>query len=224
MAWRYYGRAKVSNTQPVAFAICDRCGMRYNHDALHWQFDWLGPRLGNLRILVCERCLDIPFEHNRPIVVPPDPLPIRNPRPDLNQLGFAKTGVDRPSTFGPVPIIFGTAQETWPQTEGGAMDATAAVSGFRFPPTWIDNSQTLPAQTPVTVIQPGAAQQWIWLYTPYGANIEIGPVPFVPFGQLNISMGPGQAYLAFKDFGSIPSTGIAASAMSGAQPIFVAYQ
>lgn len=84
MAWRYKGHASVSPGVPRAFAICDRCGMRYQHDELRFQFDWCGPRLANLRIMVCDRCYDVPFEHNRPIVVPPDPLPIMNARPDLN--------------------------------------------------------------------------------------------------------------------------------------------
>ena len=36
----------------------------------------------NTRYLVCHTCMDKPFEHHRPIVVPPDPMPILNPRPD----------------------------------------------------------------------------------------------------------------------------------------------
>lgn len=88
MAWRYKGRAVADPGAPAAYAICDRCGFRYNQDRLHFQYDWCGPRLQNLRLLVCDRCYDRPFEHNRPIVVPPDPLPIRNPRPDLNLLTY----------------------------------------------------------------------------------------------------------------------------------------
>lgn len=55
----------------------------YNHDQLQWQWDWQqGPRLFNLRILVCPTCLDKPQESGRTIVLPPDPVPIRNPRPE----------------------------------------------------------------------------------------------------------------------------------------------
>jgi len=39
--------------------------------------------LQNLRILVCNRCLDIPQEQLRAIVLPPDPQPIINARPEL---------------------------------------------------------------------------------------------------------------------------------------------
>lgn len=49
---------------------------------MQWQFDYRGPQLQNLRILVCEHCLDKPSPFYRPIIVPPDPIPIANPRPE----------------------------------------------------------------------------------------------------------------------------------------------
>lgn len=82
MAWRFHGRATVNPSNPEAFGVCDRCGFWYNHKQLSWQFDWRGNQLTNLRILVCDICLDKPFEHYRPIVVPPDPPPIMNARPE----------------------------------------------------------------------------------------------------------------------------------------------
>ena len=30
--------------------------------------------------LVCRPCLDVPFELNRPLRLPPDPVPIKDPR------------------------------------------------------------------------------------------------------------------------------------------------
>lgn len=30
--------------------------------------------------LVCRECLDKPFELNRPLLLPPDPVPIKDPR------------------------------------------------------------------------------------------------------------------------------------------------
>lgn len=75
-------RASVSLRRPRAHAICDRCGFRYNHDELQWQFQWAGPKLQNLRLLVCKSCLDVPQEGLRTIILPPDPVPIENPRPE----------------------------------------------------------------------------------------------------------------------------------------------
>lgn len=82
MGWRFHGRASVDASNPRAFAVCDRCGFWYNRDRLTWQHDWRGSKLTNIRVLVCERCLDQPFELNRPLRLPPDPEPIKDARPD----------------------------------------------------------------------------------------------------------------------------------------------
>lgn len=74
------GRARTSATSPQAHAVCDRCGFRYNFVDLQWQYDWRGAALQNLRILVCNDCLDTPQEQLRAIVVPADPTPIVNAR------------------------------------------------------------------------------------------------------------------------------------------------
>ena len=74
------GRARVSTTNPRAFAVCDRCGCWQNHDRLSFQYEWTGTRLYNTRILVCPRCLDVPFQQLRTIVLPPDPVAILDAR------------------------------------------------------------------------------------------------------------------------------------------------
>lgn len=82
MAWRFTGRARVDPDNPKAFAVCDRCGFWYNHVDLRWQFQWMGPQLQNKRILVCSTCLDEPQENLRTIILPPDPEPVLNARPE----------------------------------------------------------------------------------------------------------------------------------------------
>jgi hypothetical protein len=74
------GRARVSTRSPQAFAVCDRCGIWNNHVNLRWQYDWAGAKLNNLRILVCDRCEDIPQQQKRAIVLTADPLPVLNAR------------------------------------------------------------------------------------------------------------------------------------------------
>jgi hypothetical protein len=76
------GKARTSRVSPQAHAICDRCGGRYNHVNLNWQYDWAGASIINKRILVCRRCLDNPQQQLRAIVLPADPMPIMNPRPE----------------------------------------------------------------------------------------------------------------------------------------------
>ena len=80
---RPHGRAQISARAPRALGVCQRCGFLYNLDQLRWQWDWkFGPRLWNLRIKVCQPCLDIPQESGRTIVLPPDPIPVAYPLPE----------------------------------------------------------------------------------------------------------------------------------------------
>lgn len=79
------GRAYTDPTAPSAPGICDRCGFKYMHSDLSWQMQFGGNQLINLRILVCDRCLDTPAEFLRAIILPPDPIPILNPRPGFYQ-------------------------------------------------------------------------------------------------------------------------------------------
>lgn len=100
MSYRGTGRASVDAEHPVAFALCDRCGAWRNRDELTWQFDYRGNALSNLRILVCSersRCNDAPQEGLRPVIIPPDPIPVKDPRieffaysEDPNNTGITK--------------------------------------------------------------------------------------------------------------------------------------
>lgn len=83
MAWRFHGRAEVNPNNPSAFGVCDRCGIWHSLRALSWQMQWSGVKLQNLRLLVCDRCLDVPQAQLKARILQPDPVAIRNPRPEL---------------------------------------------------------------------------------------------------------------------------------------------
>jgi len=85
------GRARVNPRWPQAFAICDKCGFRWNHSDLRWAFEWAGSQLQNRRFLVCSRCLDIPNPQLRAYAVPADPVPISNPRPETADMSSSFT-------------------------------------------------------------------------------------------------------------------------------------
>ena len=73
--------ARVSTTNPEAWAQCDRCSFIRNRSDLVWQVDWAGNELYNEHILVCsDRCFDTPQEQFRTIILPPDPPPVINAR------------------------------------------------------------------------------------------------------------------------------------------------
>ena len=100
------GRATISSTNPQALAICDRCGMTYNHVNLQWQFDYAGAGLINKRILVCRPCYDTPQEQLRAIVLPSDPTPIMNAR--VQDWVAAETNyqtISAPTVYDPVTGI-----------------------------------------------------------------------------------------------------------------------
>lgn len=82
MAYRFHGRAVVNPSAPRSFAVCDRCSIWHNIDDLQWQYQWAGPNLQNLRLLVCRQCMDVPQPQLKPRIISPDPLPTLNSRPE----------------------------------------------------------------------------------------------------------------------------------------------
>lgn len=80
---RPHGRARVNPLAPQAFAVCDRCGKWINHVNLRTQVEWAGVRTVDTGFRVCDGCLDVPQEQLRSLILPPDPVPIRNPRVEL---------------------------------------------------------------------------------------------------------------------------------------------
>lgn len=74
------GRARTSLTNPDSFAVSDRSGSWYNHSDMAFQYEWAGNSLVNLKLLVGIDELDIPNEQLRNLVLPPDPVPTKDPR------------------------------------------------------------------------------------------------------------------------------------------------
>lgn len=124
------GRAITNPDAPSAQFQCDRCGCWASRNMEgQFQFDWRGPRLMNIQIFVCSRCLDEPFPFFRPIIIPADPLPIINPRPaqtDTGGVGWGMGGWDTggwdlgQSPVAPGNIPPGDLNE--PQNVGGTFD------------------------------------------------------------------------------------------------------
>ncbi len=82
MTYRPHGRAIVDSTDPSAFGVCDCCGVWYNLRTLQWQLYYAGPTLQNSQMLFCPTCITDPNPNTQTIIIPPDPLPVMNARPE----------------------------------------------------------------------------------------------------------------------------------------------
>jgi hypothetical protein len=79
---RPHSRALVDRRNPRAWGVCDRCGFTYNLDELQYQYIWAGARTARTNSKVCWYCMDVLQEQIRSIVLPADPVPVENPRPE----------------------------------------------------------------------------------------------------------------------------------------------
>jgi hypothetical protein len=128
---REHGNATINPNSPTALGICDRCGFLYNHNQLQWQFAWRGPTLQNIKILVCRSCLDVSQEQLRTIVLPPDPVPIMNARPE------DYVGADNPmSGIGASPNAFLPQYSNQIGNLTGGGGVAAAFNGSINKPAW----------------------------------------------------------------------------------------
>ena len=82
MSWHHNGRARISARRPEAKAICDSCGFMYSLADLRARQQWAGMKLQTFNMLVCRTCWDVPNQQLRTIILPPDPMPVFNPRPE----------------------------------------------------------------------------------------------------------------------------------------------
>ena len=140
------GRARTNSRSPEAHAICDRCGFRYNFVSLQWQYDWRGSALQNLRILVCQPCMDTPQEQLRAIVVPADPTPIIYAR--VEDYSAAETdyrAVSGPTTIDPITGLT-VSTPVFRATEDGQNRSTQPIGA----PVGLSQNAVMPLVNKVT--------------------------------------------------------------------------
>lgn len=86
---RRFGRRKRIRpgwtNNPVGFAICDRCGLPCMYDDLRPDMQFRGGMAPVATgLMVCGNCEDVPNAYFQKQVLRPDPVPLKNPRPDDN--------------------------------------------------------------------------------------------------------------------------------------------
>jgi len=100
-----FGRGRKRRTQPKfdahdprAIAICDGCGFLVQHSHLREKKDYRGGSVPvGLGVWVCASCDDVPQPYYRRQLLRPDPVPVRNPRPDYNPTYYVldENGIQR---------------------------------------------------------------------------------------------------------------------------------
>lgn len=83
---RHPRRTFTDPTRPKAWGTDDRTGFIGQHGDLCWQHEFAGQKLINLKILTYPEFLDKPQRQLGTIILPPDPLPILNARPEQYSL------------------------------------------------------------------------------------------------------------------------------------------
>lgn len=85
-----FGQKRKHRTQPQfdakspqGLAICDGCGFMVQHTELREKKDYRGGTIPvGLSLQVCASCDDAPQPYYSRLLLRPDPVPLRNPRPD----------------------------------------------------------------------------------------------------------------------------------------------
>lgn len=80
---------------------------------LSFQYDWRGNQITNTNTLVCQTCYDEPYEGRRPLKLPADPTPIKNPRPVRYAIDEGSTNPSTDVDWDEPGILWDDGQTGW---------------------------------------------------------------------------------------------------------------
>lgn len=150
MARRPHPIGASTNPHDGPWTTCDRCGFISSHSRMQFQYDFMGGSVPqNLGLLVCSRCLDDLNWQQKLLILPPDPRPIANTRPEpyvvdetswmTTQDGDVITAEDGETFITPIPnpnSTEGVADQAAVdfETEGGDIIITEDGVPFDYEP------------------------------------------------------------------------------------------
>lgn len=182
------GRARTNARSPSAKAVCDQCGEWYNLVDLREQVEYYGRSVKKTGYLVCRNCFDKPQPQLQPFVLPPDPVPVKNPRPENFFSDRGVAGYTQVTLWPPI------LQNSSASAKQAAIAQIASLSGIATPAAYGDLSLTVAKPFTTTIIAPKVAtpRTWILFYNPGGFPIIIsnGNAAFSGDPQA-ILLGPG---------------------------------
>lgn len=190
-----HGRARVSTTASSGFASCDYCGQLWNLVDLRPQMEWYGTSLTDTGFKACRICISKPQDQLRPIILPPDPIPLMQPRPEYYSTEIGLEGFTQYTL---------TPTDDPPQVKSDVLGQIAADSGIATPVVVTDRSGMIAGvNVAQQVMAANPARTWLLLYDPDAAQLGIskGTASFgafsviQPIGTLatTIVLGAGEA-------------------------------
>lgn len=189
------GRAYASPSAPRSKAVCDRCGEWNLLSRLNKQQEFYGTSLAWTGYLVCDRCLDEPQPQLKPLILPPDPVPVMNPRPEAFRADYRLSPFTQYLLFQPI-----YADQSTPDI----LAALALASKVPTPGGYTDYSATIfPPNVSLPIIPPDPNRTWLAIYNPSSPQLQISLGTAVWGNPSNIILGPGEAVLA-SGVGNVP--------------------
>lgn len=160
------------------------------------QFQWAGAALVDTGFLVCpNKCLDVPQDQNRVLILPPDPVPRVNPRPSHDVTPPAPSVT--PANMGFSQYVLGAPiAGDYPTLKPDVLARVAKISGIPTPGGIVDRSKSVTAtNTTLALMNANPARSWLLLYNPNYPQLQISLSAACPWGFItNLILGPGEAY------------------------------
>jgi hypothetical protein len=193
------GYNRTNPRHPQAAGMCDRCGFVWPLRRLSKQFQWQGAKLIDTGLIVCPRDLDRPFEQYRVLILPGDPIPVTNPRPDPSVTPPWFVGGAVPTTPGNQGftqyVLGASTPGDYPTTKAAVLAQVAQLSGVPTPGGLIDRSVTLsPANTTVSLVAANPTRSFLLVYSPAVPPASISKGTALWGASTNLTVGPGQAW------------------------------
>lgn len=190
-------RARTNPYAPAAHAVCDGCGGHYNRIDLKPQYEFQGIALADTGFRYCWRCISKPQPQLKPVILPQDPVPIRDPRPEVAQAGLGDISGQLP--YPPVNgNLNGFTQIVGPQSSSLSDNIPTA-----------ELDPTRPFTAPADVI---ASADTGWGLPRPALTLWQGTIALSGVGQVAVPANSGRTYLLVYN----PASGVLAVAQDAA--------
>lgn len=183
------GRARVNPSAPRAFGVCDAGGEWRLRSELLPQLEYFGATLKETGYYVCAEHYDKPQDQLRPLILPPDPVPIKIPRSEPFFQDSVLQGFSQYVLFLPPFAI---------QPESAVLAALVQASGVAIPTFLKDWSSIVVKQNVSQILIPGVnpTRSYMAIYNPSNPELQLSISGPAMWGvRTNLILGPGEALL-----------------------------